>query len=122
MQIILQRLQRRLQPNGFRKLLTAVLFTACLPGLASAEFEGDFDAEDSGYVERLNFAAGTAVIGGLSYRMAPGVKVEINDSYGAFTMLKRGMFVRVLYVEPSDTERRAVFIEELTNPAEWEET
>ena len=74
------------------------------------------------WFERINLASNTAVIGGLLYYMAPGVEVEINDSYGAFSMLKKGMFVRVYYVEPRDNDRRAVYIEHLTNPADWEET
>ena len=108
--------------RDLRSLLLSVLLLGCLPGMVSAEFEGEYHDEDSGLIERLNFADGTAVIHGLSYRMAPALKVEINNSYGAFTMLKPGMFVRVLYLEHVDNDRQAVFIEELTNPAEWEET
>lgn len=122
MRIYLQLLLQRLPRQPAMHLLAAGLLLGFLPGAAGAEFNGDYHDEDSGYIERLDFASGTAVIGGLSYRMAPVVAVEINDTYGAFTLLKRGMFVRVLFLEEIDNDRQAVFIEELTNPADREET
>ena len=106
--------------NTVRRALLGLLLSV-LAGFGFG-FEGTYDEVDSGVIERINFTTGTAVIGGLNYGMAPELTVEINDSYGAFTMLKRGMFVRVYYVEYADNDRRAVFIEEVTDPREWEET
>ncbi|MEM1433016.1 MAG: hypothetical protein AAGG11_03085 [Pseudomonadota bacterium] len=112
----------RLTRRSFQRLFIAAALIGGWSGIAVADFAGDYHDEDSGYIERLDFTAGTAVIGGLTYRMAPALKVEINNSYGAFTMLKKGMFVRVLYLEHIDNDRQVVFIEELTNASEWEET
>lgn len=88
----------------------------------AAEPGVEYDAEQSGVIERIDLASGTAVIGGLRYSSAPDLKVEINDSYGAFSMLKAGMFVRIYFREPSDRVRQLVFVEQVTKPGVWEET
>ena len=116
-------MSRMINKRTVRALLGAgLVLSLSLFGTAQAAYQGDYDEEHSGVVERINLATNTAVIGGLLYYMAPQLQVEISNSYGAFSMLRKGMFVRVYFVEPRDDDRRAVFIEQLTNPAEWEES
>ncbi|MEM9743598.1 MAG: hypothetical protein AAF918_13020 [Pseudomonadota bacterium] len=104
-----------------RRFVLGVLL-ASSAAIAAADFAGEYESEDVGQIERIELSTNTAIIGGLSYVMDPGVRVEINNSYGAFSMLQPGMFVRIYFNELSATDRRAVFIEHLTNSAEWEET
>ena len=47
-----------------------------------------------GAIEQLDFDASTMVISGQRYPVSQTVKVEINGSYGAFTLLEIGMGVR----------------------------
>ena len=47
-----------------------------------------------GAIEQLDFDASTMVISGQRYSVSQTVKVEINGSYGAFTLLEIGMGVQ----------------------------
>ncbi len=79
-------------------------------------------ASDSGRIESLDFAGSTMVVGGMIYAVTLDTKVEINGSYGAFTMLRVGMPIHFDYLEISRTERRMVLIQELPPGVDPEET
>lgn len=87
------------------------------PALAQAEEaaepDGPATTEGAGVVQELDFAAGTLVIDGMRYQVAVDVKVEINGSYGAFTMLEEEMRVYFEYRYESPTERIVTLIREL---------
>ncbi len=79
-------------------------------------------ASDSGRIDSLSFADSTMIVGGMIYQVAIDAKVEINGSYGAFTMLRAGMPIHFEYLVISPTERRMVLIQELPAGVDPEET
>lgn len=78
-------------------------------------------ASASGTIEALDFGQSTMIVSGYRYHVATDVTVEIDGSYGAFTMLEPGMPIRFDYLRISPSERRMVLIQELppdVDPAE----
>ena len=72
-------------------------------GMAPAHAAGEETDQDRGQIEVLDFAAGTMIIDGLLYWTGPDLQVEINGSYGAFTMLQKGMYVDMEYrIKPGE--------------------
>ncbi len=89
---ILQRPLRAL-PRGW--LLASLVLGWLAAGTIQA---ADYETEsDSGRIEKLNLDRGTMVVDGRLYWTGVDLQVEINGSYGAFTMLKPGMFVHMDY-------------------------
>ncbi len=65
---------------------------------ASSVYAVDYETEsDSGRIEKVNLDQGTMMVDGRLYWTGPDLQVEINGSYGAFTMLKPGMFIEMEY-------------------------
>ncbi len=71
------------------------------------------ESEGFGYVQILEFDRNAVVIEGARYFAGPELRVEINGTYGAFTMLKPGMKVRFVYRQARGGPRELVFVEEL---------
>lgn len=100
--------------NSIRSLLgrltlaLALLVTGATLGAAPALAAGEETDQDMGQIEVLDFAAGKVIIDGLMYWAGPDLRVEINGTYGAFTMLKTGMYVNMEYrIKPG--EQRELF-------------
>ncbi|MFK7916406.1 MAG: hypothetical protein AB8B93_21010 [Pseudomonadales bacterium] len=86
---------------GARAALLVALLAAL--GIAPAHAAGDETDQDRGQIEELDFAQGTMVIDGLLYWTGPDLRVEIAGSFGAFTMLRTGMYVDMEYrLKPGD--------------------
>ncbi len=94
--------------------------------LASAQesvFGGRVDpAHDIGRIEQVNFDRGTLIIDGLRYWAAHDIRVEIDDSYGALTMLRPGMVVRMYYRTTQAGQREIYRLEEETDPRRHHDT
>lgn len=58
-----------------------------------------------GVIEEINLPSQELIVSGLSYRVALDAEVEIDGSYGAFTMLRRGMQIEFDFEKHSSTER-----------------
>ena len=71
------------------------------------------EVESDGEIEKVDIAANTLMISGLNYRVAADANVEIGGTFGAFTMLKSGMKVRMLNRHISRTEREIIELETL---------
>lgn len=97
--------------NYLRRLtLVAVFLTAGIAG--AAEYNAP-EADSEGVIQELNFAANQALINGSSYDVSRTVNVEINGSYGAFTMLTTGMKVEFSYLHYSDGVKQITSIREV---------
>lgn len=107
-----------------RRTFSLVVLCASLAwgGVAGAMESPYPRAAGAGKVEALNFGDNSMIVGGLRYRVAPDVQVEIGGSYGAFTMLRPGMRIRFDYMVVSSTERVLVRIQELPGDVVLEET
>ena len=75
-------------------------------------------SEFQGIIDELNFGQSTIQISGYDYPVSQTVKVEIAGTYGAFTMLTKGMRVRFLYNEYDDGSR--LITEIIQDPAAQE--
>ena len=93
-----------------------VLFSASVSALAdSALVEGE------GRIDQLDLAKNTLTISGRVYAAPIDVPVSINGSYGAFSMLQRGMQVRFEY-NVVDGSRILQRLSELPAGAQLEES
>jgi len=75
---------------------------------ASAVNAQDFlapEAEGSGEIQDLDFGTYRAVVNGTNYDVSPTVQVQINGTFGAFTMLEEGMFIEFTFLHHSDGAR-----------------
>lgn len=106
--------------NPTRKLLPA---NACLAvGLivvaslfSHLSWANGFGAEmeSQGQVEQLHFGEQQLQISGRTYDVGPGLQVEIDGTYGAFTLLQSGMKVYLRFVQHADGRREVLEIREL---------
>ena len=71
------------------------------------------ESERSGVIEEVELASSSLIVSGTRYRVALDAKVEINGTYGAFSLLSRGMKVRFVCRLISDQEREIVQLETL---------
>ena len=69
--------------------------------------------ESQGRIDTLDFGAYQAQISGSDYSVSPSVEVEIDDSYGAFTMLEQGMLVQFNYLQFDDGTRQIIEMREV---------
>ena len=53
------------------------------------------------------------------YSVNPNVRVEINGTYGAFTMLEEGMLVEFTFLQFSDGRREINFMREVSEVEEF---
>ncbi len=90
------------------KVLHRLICTGALALLLSPVQAQEFapQGEGQGRIDKLNFGNHTAQIGGYDYSVSMNAEVEINNSYGAFTMLEEGMLVEFEYLQFDDGTRR----------------
>ena len=77
--------------------------------------------ETEGVVRGLDYERNIAVIGGLSYYVPADALVEIRGTYGAFTLLEKGMKVSILYYRISDSRREIVKLIQLSDNRRMDE-
>ncbi|MEJ2131808.1 MAG: hypothetical protein P8Y95_09365 [Gammaproteobacteria bacterium] len=73
---------------------------------------------EEGIVHRIDHGAQTALINGLEYRFAANARVEVNGSFGAWSMLLPEMKVDFLYDDEGPARRTIVELHQL--PADTE--
>jgi hypothetical protein len=94
-----------------------VLAVLCLGQVALAEEatrESDsiYPVKESvGVIEDIDLDSQTLLVNGLRFRVALDATVTIHGSYGAFTLLTKGMLVRYRYHVISQTEREIYELE-----------
>ena len=106
----MNRLNKPAQLAGHRlRLALVALLAAWGSGAMAAEPIGDPARERvvqpgrepvrqaEGVIQKLDFGAGEMIINGMSYKVSPSANVSIRGSYGAFTMLQKGMKVKFVY-------------------------
>lgn len=96
---------------------------AALGGVPAAAQQADDDGPPvatshavvsrSGVIQELDLANNRMIVDGLEYGVAPDAKVEIGGSYGAFTMLRKGMKIYYEFLLISSNSRRIIKIQEL---------
>lgn len=91
--------QRRRTLKALVALTGLWLTVAALPAPAAPVDTG------VGVIEEINLGTQEMIVSGLSYRVAIDANVEIDGSYGAFTMLRKGMQIEFDYEKHSSTER-----------------
>ena len=74
-----------------------------------------------GVVRSLNYANNTAVIDGSSYYVMADAPVEIRGTYGAFTMLEKGMKVSFSFYRIGDSRREIVKLVQLSDNRRMDE-
>jgi len=107
--------------NGVRAMRTYVaavrlVLTLVLGSLAVTASASDLKAPlrtKVGIIQKIDLADSTMIVEGMLYRVAIDVHVEINGSYGAFSMLETGMQIEYTYEVHSDTERTIVEIQQI---------
>ncbi|MEM7079469.1 MAG: hypothetical protein AAF513_12650 [Pseudomonadota bacterium] len=89
-----------------RKLLLSgcALLALSLSAVVHAQYNAG-EAEGAGVIRELNFSSNKMNVAGSEYSVSPTVAVEINGSYGAFTMLQTGMKIEFVYLVYSDGEK-----------------
>lgn len=70
-----------------------------------------------GTIQDVELSESNLIVDGMRYGVAIDAHVEINGSYGAFTMLKTGMKIDFTYKVISESERLIVRIREI--PSEY---
>jgi hypothetical protein len=77
------------------------------------------EAEGAGQIHELDFGNNTMLINGYGYSVSPTVSVEIGGSYGAFTMLQKGMKIEYTYLHYADGARVVQTIKEVDEIEEY---
>ena len=96
-----------------KTLISAVLALMVGVGSVNAREINPPLGDDQGIIQGLDFATNRAVISGYQYEVSPSVRVEINGTYGAFTMLEKGMKIEFSYLQFSDGTREVTEIREV---------
>ncbi|NKB99258.1 MAG: hypothetical protein GKR90_12295 [Pseudomonadales bacterium] len=102
----------------FLNITVAVLFFVGAGLVHSQQINAPL-ADGEGQVQDLNFGANTMVINGYLYQVTDATKVEIDGSYGAFTMLKKGMIVEFSFLRFDDGVRRITELFEVDEVEEY---
>jgi len=100
---------------GMRKLLKLLCLSVTMLGatitVAQAQVTGFAEQTRYGVIEEVELASSTILISGLRYRVVIDAQVEINGSYGAYSMLQKGMNVHFTYRVISANEREIIWLE-----------
>ncbi|MCZ6619405.1 MAG: hypothetical protein O7E57_14880 [Gammaproteobacteria bacterium] len=104
-----------MQTTWLRSLSKRALVLMLLAGAGSSAIAAALAPENTGTgtIQQLDFASGTMIVDGSRYHAAPELQVEIGGSYGAFTMLKVGMKIQLVYRLVSGSRRDVIEITEL---------
>lgn len=84
-----------------------------LSSVVNAQQYNPPEAEGEGRIAELNFGNNSMVVGGYDYQVSDAVQVQINGSYGAFTMLEEEMLIEFTFQRFDDGVRRIVTINEV---------
>ena len=79
------------------------------------------ESDRTGVIEEVELASSSLIISGIRYRVALDAHVEINGTYGAFSLLHKGMKVRFVYQLITAEEREIVQLESLPSSTVLEE-
>ena len=71
------------------------------------------ETDRTGVIHKVELGAQSVIISGMRYRVAIDAHVEIDGTYGAFSMLREGMRVRFVCTLISPEEREIVRLETL---------
>ena len=99
------------------RLLTLSLLL--LAGSASAREMNPPLGEGQGVIQGLDFGGYRAVINGYEYEISQSARVEINGSYGAFTMLTEGMKVEFNFLQYKDGTRQVTEMRQVNTIDEY---
>jgi hypothetical protein len=102
--------------NLMRLLTVSLLLVA---GSAGARELNPPLGEAQGVIQGLDFGTYRAVINGYDYEVSQSVRVEINGSYGAFTMLTEGMKVEFSYLQFKDGTREVTEMRQVNEIDEY---
>lgn len=96
----------------FRFLVLAVVF-ACFS--ATGVFAQDQAPLRTkvGIIREVNLADSSLIVSGMRYEVALDADVQIRGSYGAFSMLTKGMQIQFTYQVKSESERTIIEIEQI---------
>jgi len=97
--------------KAIQSLICASALVLMLNPVQAQEFAPQ--VESQGRIDMLNFGTYEAQISGYDYSVSMNVEVEINDSYGAFTMLEEGMLVQFNYLQFDDGTRQIIDMREV---------
>ena len=73
------------------------------------------EAYQEGEIHSLDFGSSTLILQGQSYDVSESAQVEINGTYGAFTMLEVGMRVAAVFRRYEDGSREIIQLTELAD-------
>lgn len=95
-----------------RALAVSLIVAAGLmgPALSWSQFP---ESDRSGVIEEVELASSSLVVSGMRYRVALDAHVQIDGTYGAFSLLRKGMKVRFVCRLISTEEREIVELETL---------
>jgi len=102
----------RLVLRGATKQLCVVTLASI--GSVSAQQYNAPESSSRGVIQNIDLAHNQMVVGGNRYDVLITAKVEINGSYGAFTMLRTGTRIEFNYKKFDDGVRQIIEIRELT--------
>ena len=78
-----------------------------------------FAAEGEGQIHDLSFGTNEMIIGGVEYQVSQTARVEIAGTFGAFTMLTKGMLVEFTYMHHADGRREIIEMREVAEVEEF---
>ena len=101
---------------NMKKMLIALALVLVAPSWAAAAqgLNAGFSSDDltlfheQGTLFEMEWGSQTAIINGYRYHFAPDAKVQINGSYGAWSMLQEGTSVDFLFRLSSDMTHRTI--------------
>lgn len=103
-----------------RHLLSLVLL-GCF--FAAPVHAGERATEEmGGTINEINIANGSMIVGGRLYWAGADLKVEINGTYGAFSMLRPGMYINMHYRLKPGPQREVFEVREVMHSREHEES
>lgn len=96
----------------FRFLVLAVVFACFSATGAFAQDSGPLRTK-VGVIQEVNLADSSLIVSGMHYDVALDADVQIRGSYGAFSMLTKGMQIQFTYQVKSESERTIVEVEQI---------
>ena len=104
---------------GLHRLMKRLGLAAATLALCASAVANAPEGEAEGEITELDFGQNTMVVGGYSYQVSTTANVEINGSYGAFTMLEEGMQIEFTYERFDDGVRRIVAVRQVASVEEY---
>jgi hypothetical protein len=95
-------------------IVTGILLLTPLWAAAGQGLNAGFESDDltlyheQGTLFQMEWGSQTAIINGYRYHFAPDAKVQINGTFGAWSMLQEGTNVDFLFRLDDDMTRRTI--------------